>query len=152
ASLRSEIQSALEEPQSEGEDAFSASERTILQNVLKLAETRVEDVMIPRADIEALEASSTIGAAVLRFREAGHSRLPVYEGNLDRISGMVHIKDVLDRLTAVSRPDTSGNGNGNGAEPANGSGGAGVKLVSSALTQEISRRGLVRKLLFVPPS
>jgi len=149
ASLRSEIQSALEEPQDEGEDAFSASERTILQNVLKLAETRVEDVMIPRADIEALEAFSTIGAAVLRFREAGHSRLPVYEGNLDKITGMVHIKDVLDRLTEVSRPDPSANSNG--AEAGNGSG-AGVKLVPSALDQEISRRGLVRKLLFVPPS
>lgn len=144
ASLRSEIQSALEEPQDESEEGFSPSERTILQNVLKLSETRVEDVMIPRADIEALEASATIGDAVQRFREAGHSRLPVYEGNLDHVVGMVHIKDVLDAITAVTEAPAGVNGSGNGGRV--------VKLVPATLRQKVSRRNLLRDVLFVPPS
>ncbi|WP_246473088.1 hemolysin family protein [Pelagibacterium limicola] len=145
-SLRDEIQEALEAPEAKSEDGFSASERTILQNVLKLGNMRVEDVMVPRADIEAVEAQVAVGQVIARFREAGHSRMPVFEESLDNVVGMIHIKDVLDRITEKAKPPagTNGNGNGNGTSP--------VKLVTPALKQKIGKLDLVRKVLFVPPS
>lgn len=144
SSLRDEIQEALEAPQPESGDSFTASERTILQNVLKLGDMRVEDVMVPRADIEAVEADVTVGHVIARFRQVGHSRMPVFADSLDDVVGMVHIKDVLDRVTETLAPAA---GNGNGAAPSSP-----VKFVTPALKQKIGKLDLVRKVLFVPPS
>lgn len=144
-SLRDDLTVALEAPQAETEDSFSASERTILQNVLKLGDMRVEDVMVPRADIEAIETDTTIGHAVLRFREVGHSRLPVFEDTLDNVLGMIHIKDVLDAITEPAKSAAPANGAANGnASP--------VRMLSPALRQKIGKREIMRKVLFVPPS
>jgi len=59
---------------------------------------RVEDVMVPRADIVAVDAGATLTEISKTFKEAGHSRLPVYKETLDDPLGMVHIKDVLPYL------------------------------------------------------
>jgi CBS domain containing-hemolysin-like protein len=147
ASLRDGIQEALEATQQKHEDGFSASERTILQNVLKLGDMRVEDVMVPRADIEAVEAQVSGGAVAARFRQVGHSRMPVFDEGLDNVVGMVHIKDVLDRITVPVKPL-----NGNGASNGNGISQSPVKFVTTALRQKIGKFDLVRKVLFVPPS
>lgn len=58
----------------------------------------VEDVMVPRADIVAVDSSATLTELSSTFKEAGHSRLPVYKETLDEPVGMVHIKDVLPYL------------------------------------------------------
>lgn len=150
-SIREDLTEALEGLDG-GIANFSASERAMLQNVLKLREMRVVDVMVPRADIDAVEASDTLASLILCFRSAGHSRLPVYEENLDRIRGFVHIKDALQRLTAINpeaktEPRENGNGNGN----SNGTH-LPVKLLGPVLKQKIGTRDFVRKVLFVPPS
>ena len=67
----------------------------MLRNVLGLKELRVDDVMVPRADIVAVETAASIAELIREFREAGHSRLPVYRETLDDPAGMVHIKDLL---------------------------------------------------------
>src|SRR3569623_559506 len=78
ASLRDDLEVA-HESEASGETAdFSLPERTILQNVLQLGDKHVEDVMVPRADIEAIAIACTLGAMIARFRKAGHSRIPVY--------------------------------------------------------------------------
>ena len=146
SSLRAEIQEALEAPEQTEEDGFSASERAILQNVLKLGDMRVEDVMVPRADIEAVDAQVMVGQVIARFREAGHSRMPVFEESLDNVVGMIHIKDVLGRVTEAAKPAANGNGNGSSAATSP------VKFVTPALKQKIGKLDLVRKVLFVPPS
>jgi len=135
-SLRDDLEVALESEQS-GETAdFTQSERTILKNVLELGEKRVEDVMVPRADIEAVEASETLAVLVSRFRQVGHSRMPVYAENLDNITGFVHVKDALRRITEpVTDPEAP--------QP--------VKLVSTQLRQKLERLDIVREVLFVPP-
>ncbi|MGH7154389.1 MAG: hemolysin family protein [Acetobacteraceae bacterium] len=69
-------------------------ERALIANVLRLRETMAGDVMVPRADIVAMQADLTFQQAVARLRDDGHSRLPVYREQLDDIIGMVHIKDV----------------------------------------------------------
>ena len=59
---------------------------------------RVDDVMVPRADIVAIESIATLTELTQTFKEAGHSRLPVYKETLDDPTGMVHIKDVMPYL------------------------------------------------------
>lgn len=58
----------------------------------------IEDIMVPRADIKAVEANASLRELVDMFVEAAHSRLPVYRENLDDPVGMVHIKDLLPFL------------------------------------------------------
>ncbi|GGA38160.1 hemolysin family protein [Pelagibacterium lentulum] len=149
ASLRDDLQEALDAPEHRLLDSFSASERAILQNVLKLGGMRVEDVMVPRADIEAVDTNVIVGEVISRFRSVGHSRMPVFEDSLDNVVGMVHIKDVLDKIAEpVKRSAANGPSNGNG----NGTAASPVKLLSPMLKQKISKQDLVRKVLFVPPS
>jgi CBS domain containing-hemolysin-like protein len=138
-SLRDDLEELLEStPATEG-DEFSASERTILQNVLKLGDMRVDDVMVPRADIVAVEASEPLSTLLARFVEAGHSRLPIYDEDLDNITGFVHVKDVLRRIVEVPALDES-------TEEAR------VKVTGSSLRTRILKLDLVRDVLFVPPS
>ena len=64
---------------------------------------RVDDVMKPRADILAIERSSTFAEVVARFIEAEHSRMPVYKETLDEPVGVVHVKDVFKLLARKTR-------------------------------------------------
>lgn len=75
---------------------LAPGERLILLNVLKLGEVRVGDVMIPRADIVAVDEEIQLTDLITTFREGVHSRLPVYRDNLDEVLGVVHIKDVFE--------------------------------------------------------
>ncbi|OEO30650.1 hypothetical protein VW23_020160 [Devosia insulae DS-56] len=135
-SLRDDLEVALESENNGGTADFTQSERTILKNVLDLAEKRVEDVMIPRADIEAIETTETLGVLVTRFRQVGHSRMPVYSDSLDNITGFIHVKDALRRITEpATDPEAT----------------VPVKLVSTPLRSRLEKLDLVRQVLFVPP-
>ena len=72
----------------------------MLANLLKFGELRVKDVMVPRADIIAVEEKTSLADLVMQFREAQHSRLPVYRETLDDPTGLVHLKNVLALLHA----------------------------------------------------
>jgi CBS domain containing-hemolysin-like protein len=76
-------------------DEFSVQERAVLGNVLKLRDKTADDVMVPRADIMAMPEDFTLDQAIGLIQRDGHSRYPVYQGQLDDIVGMVHIKDVF---------------------------------------------------------
>ena len=134
-SLRDDLQVALDEQGSAETADFSESERTILQNVLKLSNVSVADVMVERSDIQAIEIDINLGTLLAKFREIGHSRLPVYEDGLDNILGFVHVKDAIGKITA---PNT---------DPSKE---VPVKLVSTVLKQKISKFELVRTAMFVP--
>ncbi|MDB5473366.1 MAG: HlyC/CorC family transporter [Devosia sp.] len=134
-SLRDDLQVALDEQGSAEAADFSESERTILQNVLKLSNVSVGDVMVERSDIQAIEIDVNLGALLARFREVGHSRLPVYDDGLDNILGFVHVKDALRRITEPVTDPTK-------EVP--------VKLVSPVLKQKVARLDLVRTAMFVP--
>ncbi|RZK87544.1 MAG: CBS domain-containing protein, partial [Methylobacterium sp.] len=118
-SLRGDIEEALAEPDS-GENAFSPLERAMLKNVLGLHKVRVDDVMIPRADIVAVSVETSLGDLLKLFRTAGHSRLPVYGETLDDPRGMVHIRDFVDHIAARAEaaPRRSAAAAANGATPA----------------------------------
>jgi CBS domain containing-hemolysin-like protein len=74
---------------------ISKQERLMLLNVLKMDQIRSTDVMIPRADIGAVEVNDSFEKVLEVFIKESHSRVPVYEKNLDNIIGMIHIKDLV---------------------------------------------------------
>ncbi|MES2471860.1 MAG: hemolysin family protein [Pseudomonadota bacterium] len=99
ASIRESLEEVIEESERES-PAISAQERVMLGNLLRFGDLRLSDVMVPRADIIAVDESFSLDELVQLFREAQHSRLPVYRSTLDDPTGLVHVKDVLARLNA----------------------------------------------------
>ena len=85
----------LDDSQREAALRLPRARREMIENVIAFDEKRVADVMAPRADIVAVDIDTTLDALVRAFAEAGHSRLPIYRGDLDDPVGMVHIKDVV---------------------------------------------------------
>ncbi|MEM6914274.1 MAG: hemolysin family protein [Pseudomonadota bacterium] len=81
-----------------GERQLSATEKAMIGRVVALENVRVGDVAIPRADILSVDVHESLSAVLTTFAEAGHSRLPVYRGDLDDPLGFVHIKDVVTLL------------------------------------------------------
>ena len=73
----------------------SSDELMLLRNILNLHGLTVYDIMVPRADIVAVDIEISLADLVRIMSEEAHSRIPVYRGTLDDIAGMVHIKDVL---------------------------------------------------------
>ncbi len=136
---------------------FSPEERAMLNNILRFREVRVEDVMVPRADIEAVDQSITIGELMVLFEESGRSRMPVYSEGLDDPRGMVHIRDLLAYVTKQAR-----NRRRNGKASAATAGGKGERaprqprlgfdLSRVDLNKTVEEAGIIRQLLFVPPS
>jgi len=143
-SLREEIADALAETASDA-GAFSPGERAMLNNILRLREVRVEDVMVPRADIEAVEITTKLGDLLGLFEQSGHSRMPVYSETLDDPRGMVHIRDVLAHITKVARVKKGRTGR---KAPA----AALLDLAQVDLARTIGDLSLIRPVLFVPPS
>ena len=115
--LESVIETALE-GEGEGARVFTANERRMLLNVLSFGKHRVEDVMVPRADINAIEISTPLEESLRLFADASHSRLPLYRDTLDDPVGMVHIKDIMAFIAerglegAVAAAEAGANGSG----------------------------------------
>ena len=80
-------------------------ERTWISNIVELKELHASEVMTPRTDIHALEASTSLLDAIKEAVAKGHSRLPVYRENIDNVVGVFYAKDILSRL--AKEQDTS---------------------------------------------
>ena len=159
SSIRDDIEDALDEPGTT--DAFSPQERAILRNVLSLHEQRVEDVMVPRADIIAIGVDATLADVLALFRTAGHSRLPVHGETLDDPRGMIHIRDFVDfiarssdaatyrrRPVAEAEPQTDGETDGASSRRARR-----LALLGAVdLETPLATAGIIRPVLFIPPS
>ncbi|MGC1345013.1 MAG: hemolysin family protein [Methyloceanibacter sp.] len=120
-----------------GDDTFSAQERAMLLNILRFGKLTVEDVMVPRADIIAVEESITVAELMAVFREAEHSRLPVYRETLDDPRGMIHIRDLMSWITTAA---------------AEKSGEASLDLGAVDLSSTVGAINITREILYVPPS
>lgn len=160
-SLREDLTVALNADASLGE-AFTPEERAMLNNILRFREVRVEDIMVPRVDIEAVDQSVTIGELMTIFEVSGRSRMPVYAETLDDPRGMVHIRDLLSYVTkqARSRRRVPARAAANGADKNEKA----EKTDKSAkpkidfdlsridLGKTVAEAGIIRAILFVPPS
>jgi magnesium and cobalt transporter len=103
AAMRESLEEVIEESERK-EPALSQQERVMLANLLGFGELKVSDVMVPRAQIMAVDEETPMAELVALFRDAKHSRLPVYHETLDDPTGLVHVKDVL----ALLEPDGTG--------------------------------------------
>ncbi|MGE0626612.1 MAG: transporter associated domain-containing protein [Hyphomicrobiaceae bacterium] len=97
--LRETLETALK-GETNSDSTFAAEEREMLLRLLRFGALRVEDVMVPRADIIAMDDSATIGDLLCTFQEAEVSRIPLFNDTLDDPRGMVHVKDVLGYILA----------------------------------------------------
>jgi putative hemolysin len=98
-------ESSPEEEQEEKQEEFlsglevagiaDAEEQEMIENVLELTDTTVDEIMTPRTDVIAINANSDRKTVLEKITNAGHSRLPVYEENIDKIIGMIYAKDLL---------------------------------------------------------
>ena len=129
-----------------GETGFSPEESRMLKNILGLRERRVGDVMVPRADIIAVQQDIKLGDLVRVFEGAAHSRLVVYDDTLDDPVGMVHIRDLIAFMTARAAVDPEKNAKRKKPLP------AGLDLKAVNLAMPLSATKIVREILFVPPS
>ena len=90
-----EVRSAVES--SDEHLDLESEERDMVHSIFTFAETTVREVMVPRPDIVAVEEGVSLPEVIQAAREAQHSRLPVYRDTLDRIVGIVTVKDLLAR-------------------------------------------------------
>jgi CBS domain containing-hemolysin-like protein len=128
----SSLRESLEEVIEEHEDmhrGLTAEERHMLVNILNFGELRVDDVMVPRADVVGVEENASLDDVLRLYRESSHSRMPIYRETLDDPIGMVHLKDVLAWLAPLEHES----GNAEARAP-------------------FSLRSIRRNVLFVPPS
>ena len=82
---------------------FEPSEEDLIHSVFKFTDTVVKEVMVPRTEITAVEAESGLNHILRVMNEKGFSRLPVYSGSIDKVIGIVYLKDILS-LIHDSRP------------------------------------------------
>ena len=126
AAIRESLEEVIEESDRES-PALSAQERVMLSNLLSFGELKVGDVMVPRAEIVAVDEEIGLSALLTLFHEAQHSRLPMYRETLDDPTGLIHVKDVMGLL----QPEASG---------------------AYCLSPHAGITGLRRPILFAPPS
>ncbi len=166
-STRADLKEVLEEsPPSEL--GFSPEESAMLKNILGLRERRIDDVMVPRAHIVAVQQDIPLGELVKVFEKAGHSRLVAFNDTLDDPVGMVHIRDLIAFMTVRAsvaprskpkrrkKPAESAGDKAPGDEPVETSArkyppGA-LDLSAIDLSMPLSKTGIIRSMLFVPPS
>ena len=112
-----------------GEAAKDAAQEQMVDAAERFHVLRVDDVMVPRADITAIDSTASLAELSNAFKDAGHSRLPVYKETLDEPTGMVHIKDLMPYLMLDAK------------------GRSGKTYADKKVVQYIKRN-----VLFVPPS
>ncbi len=99
-SLIDDLEEVVDELEDE-ESFFGEEERSIIKNTLTFRNKRVEDIMVPRTDIIAVEASSSFDEVMEMFIKGTTSRIPVYRDTLDEVIAMVHIKDAFRTLVTT---------------------------------------------------
>lgn len=91
-----ELLRSIEAKQREGE--LAAGAKTLIENVFDFTTTDVGEVMTPRTDIEGIEMTDDLGVIRAFILSAGHSRIPVFEEDLDHIAGILYVKDLIPFL------------------------------------------------------
>jgi CBS domain containing-hemolysin-like protein len=142
ATLRESLEGVIESHGAQNpEEGIKEEAKSMMLNLIAFADLRVDDVMVPRADIIAIEDKAAMRDLLDRFTEANHSRLPVYRETLDDLVGMIHIKDFVRWMTvkgAASKKKTVK--------------AAGLSISAVDLGLTVKQSNLMRELLFVPPS
>ena len=86
----------------EEEEPIQESEKQMIASILEMDETVAREVMVPRIDLVALNVETSLQEALAVIIGVGHSRIPVYEENIDQIVGFLYAKDVLKAFAIQS--------------------------------------------------
>lgn len=136
ASVRDAIEELIVERVEENPEAaatpIDANERLLLANVLRLRDVAAADIMVPRADIIAIDADTPMPDVIQMSIKEEHSRYPVFRSTLDDVIGMIHIKDLAQTMSEAAAATAF-----EGAEDA---------------APQAKLGDLVRKVLFVSPA
>jgi CBS domain containing-hemolysin-like protein len=100
---RDEIREMIRTGEREG--VIEEDEREMLQRIFRFNNTIAKEVMTPRLDMEAISTEDSVAEAIEACIRSGHARLPVYEGSLDNIIGVVHIRDLVRDLNYAEAED-----------------------------------------------
>ena len=84
-------------------EALEADEREMIASIFEMSDRDVSEIMIPRVDIVAADGATTIVDTVDLLVRTGHSRIPIYENDLDHVLGLVHLRDLAAALLAEKR-------------------------------------------------
>jgi putative hemolysin len=79
-----------------GHAALSDEERDIVEEVFNASERQIHEVMVPRTEVDFMDASLTVGKAIALAIDKAHSRYPVVRGSSDEVIGFIHVRDLLD--------------------------------------------------------
>jgi CBS domain containing-hemolysin-like protein len=157
-SLRASLEDTLKS--AEGGESLSAEERAMMLRIMRFGAQRVDDLMVPRADIVAIDETEPVAELLRMFDSAGVSRIPLYRETLDDPRGMVHIKDLVRWMMGDSQGRPAIEGRTlvplKPAAPTD----APVPAVNppapdlgrADLSKSIASTKLKREMLFVPPS
>jgi CBS domain containing-hemolysin-like protein len=115
---------------------FTPEQTEMLNNIAELKETRLDDIMVPRADILSVQQDDQLIDLLEKFETTGRSRLIVYDDNLDDPVGHVHMKDVLAFMLKAAKTEGANR----------------LKLEAVDLEQSLISAKIIRPVLFVPPS
>ena len=99
-----DLAAAIENGDDVAAQVFDQARREMIERVIAFDEKKVFDVMAPRADVSAVDIDTPLQELIRLFSEAGHSRMPIYRGDLDDPVGMVHIKDVIGLIADAAKP------------------------------------------------
>ena len=142
SNARDDLNDALAQASNDTSGQITPEQKLMLHNILRLQDVRVEDLMVQRAEIEAVELDTSLGELLNIFEQSGHSRMPVFNETLDDPRGMIHIRDLMGYVTRTS---------GDNRKKAKNS----VKsldLTKVDLSRELGKLNVMRKIIFVPPS
>ncbi|MBL1421131.1 MAG: HlyC/CorC family transporter [Alphaproteobacteria bacterium] len=132
--LRESLEDVIENDD-QSQNAFSPEEKSMIRNILEFSDVDVEDIMVPRADLIAADINTPVSEVLMLFSNAGFSRCPVYEGNLDKPVGMVHFKDIMTWLVRHSSHNKKL-----------------LDLDQLSFDQPIGELNIIRDVLYVPHS
>jgi CBS domain containing-hemolysin-like protein len=79
-------------------ESLETDRKEMIQGIVELSDTTVKEVMVPRIDVEFIPARVSQEELLARIAESGHSRFPVYEETIDKVIGILYVKDVLKNL------------------------------------------------------
>ncbi|MGI9352818.1 MAG: hemolysin family protein [Rhizobiaceae bacterium] len=145
STIRDDLADALSDDQGLAQ-GFSPEERAMLTSILRLQDTRVEDLMVPRTDIIAVSQEISLAELLKIFEDSGHSRMPVFDDTLDDPRGMVHIRDVVAHIIKASTMSRAEVAKRRKQVPSN------LDLKKVELQKPIGDLKLLREVMFVPPS
>ena len=144
AATRADLELVLTADQTSS--GFSPEEAAMLKNILTLREYRIERVMVPRADIVAVQQDIALEALVDIFAGGGHSRLVVFNDTLDDPAGMIHIRDLVAFMAARAAVIPANAGQPEQAAHPN------LNFAAIELSMPLRQAKIVREILYAPPS